>query len=305
MNLKFIHIGHHRCGSTFLQKKVFPSIQSLTPITYYNNHGIQDAIDRLILEPDPFYPEEETAAEILEKIEPLGDACMSYEGFTGLNEGMGFCYQNDYIAKRLRAMFGEKPILFVVREQKGHLISRYRTRVRKGVLADFETWTREWLASYRLNFLRYSAIADIYGKHFGAENVHVVLFEELFDAEYLSSVFRRFDVDPAGIEAVDFGRQVNESDTAPVMHMTRFVNRFFGSKVTYEGSVGANDSLRMYNWWRYKGAAGLNRWTRKMGSDAPTYDFPGFDELLHDLCHEDNKKLSALTGKDLTPFGYV
>jgi hypothetical protein len=61
----------------------------------------------------------------------------------------------------------------------------------------------------------------------------------------------------------------------------------------------------MYNLWRYKCAPIVDQLSKRLNIPSPKCDFEGYDKLLFELFHEDNKKTAALTGFDLSSYGYV
>ena len=171
MKTRFIHIGHHRCGSTFIQERLMPLVRGATPITYRRNNVIQDEIDELILCAEPYYDADRIRATIRERLEPLGETCLSFEGFSGMCESLGAGHQIAYIPRRLRDVFGPTRILLVLRNQREAVRSRYRADVRFGYLASFETWFRHMQVNHRHDWLKYHALVESYAEAFGRENM--------------------------------------------------------------------------------------------------------------------------------------
>ena len=304
MKTRFIHIGHHRCGSTFIQQRLMPLVRHAVPITYGSNNAIQPEIDHLILCAEPYYDADRNHAAIREKTAPLGEICLSFEGFSGMGESLGAGHQITYIPRRLRDAFGPTRILVVLRRQADALRSRYRADVRYGYLASFETWFRHMAVNERHNWLKYHALVDGYARVFGRENTKVLLFEELFTDPVFDELANFMGIEPEDARRIDRTESVNESLTAPVLALTRAVNRVGGSKLTHGVSVGIEPSLGAYNFWRGRVAGPLNSITRRIGMTAPRFTFDGFEAAVRELYHEDNTRLSAWLGRDLHAVGY-
>ncbi|MAE69718.1 MAG: hypothetical protein CME06_04520 [Gemmatimonadetes bacterium] len=113
------------------------------------------------------------------------------------------------IAQRLRDLFPDARIIVTVRNQLDVIPSVYGQLVNMGVLVgrSFGSWLDEERAkrgdSDRLHLFDYAALVQLYDRLFGAENVKVLLFEELradLDA-YLTRLSRFIGVDPAAVIA--------------------------------------------------------------------------------------------------------
>lgn len=305
LNVKCIHIGCHRCGSTFIQKRVLTRLTRITPLTYDINHGILKELTYLVLCGDLYYDAGKIRGPIRERLAGLDNIVVSLDSFSGLDEGLGPGYQMSYVPGRLHDIFGETGILVIVRNQESCLSSFYRSIVRKGCLASFKVWIRNQHKDHHLDFLKYSRLIQAYADVFGKANVEVVLFEELFRRETFERMLSRFGIETAGLDAVDLDRRENESLTGPTLTMTRFVHHMTGSKLTHRVNVGEEPSLRAYNWWRYRIAPRLNSLCVRMGFSSTSFEFDGYREFLRDLYHEDNRRLSEWIGRDLAPYGYV
>ena len=55
--LDFIHIGLHRTGSTFLQKKIFSDVGDVKVLQFNDQTALRNEFDDLILIPPPFFDE--------------------------------------------------------------------------------------------------------------------------------------------------------------------------------------------------------------------------------------------------------
>ena len=192
MDLKFIHIGHHKCGSSFIQFEVIPKIKALNNVPFKDSGGmtvIHDELMNLIRCDDLFYDE----STIKDKILSTKFNCLSYEGLVGhgsLEASAG--YQIEHTAQRLKNLFGRTKILFIIRNQKTFLESWYKDDIKFGFVASFKKWFMQRLLYTQLNWIKYSSIIKVYNNLFGSENVKVVLFENLFKKESIANILNEF-----------------------------------------------------------------------------------------------------------------
>jgi hypothetical protein len=180
-----IHCGLARTGTSTLQQHVFPAVDG---VTYLGLPAPAPALDwaiRHLCQADTLYLEAERLAGVLSKaIEaaaPDSTVVLSYENFLlykSKDKGL--------IAERLKALFPDAEVLIVLRRQESMVVSRYLTNMRKqikhGALIPFDEWWEvERREAYRSVFddLQYARMVDYYGRLFGRERVHVLLFEQL------------------------------------------------------------------------------------------------------------------------------
>jgi hypothetical protein len=303
--MKFIHIGMHRCGSTFLQTKLFPSIKELSLISFNEDNPISEEINRLILCADLYYDREDATNKIQKKLADHSFNCISSEGLSGMNDHYFGGYHVQHVAERLKYIFGETKILIVIRNQKTCLPSTYHGEVRMGYLSSYKRWLLSRYKTFELNFLKYSRIIKCYQDIFGPENVSVSLYEEIFNKTEINRLLEELGVNSNGVDNADFNMKVNSSFSRPTIAMTKIMNRFFGSKLTHNVNVGKDSRLTMYNCWRYTCASKLDQFSAKLGIKSKSYSFDEYDDLLYELYHEDNLMTSKLIGRDLSKNGYI
>lgn len=305
MNVRFIHIGCHKCGSTFLQAEVWPKIKGLKPLQYLHDYPIYEEMEYLIRCGELYYEEDKIKKAIHDKIAQYEDVCLSSEAFSGTDSGiLGQGHQIKYIAERLHTIFGATKILIVIRDQRKALPSLYLDDVKYGYLTDFKQWIHWRLNTCGLNYFKYAPMIECYMNLFGKGNVKVVLFEELFKIETIQRILDDFDLNSEGIKTIDFSKRFNEAYSAPSLAVARVVNILSGSKLTY-GSIYGPAPVKMYNLWRYKCAPVVDRLSKKLNIPAPKCNFDGYDEILYEQFHESNMRVSEIIGKDLTKYGYV
>lgn len=296
--MKFIHIGHHKCGSTFIQYEVLPKIEDLHPMPFIDTGCITPFHKELmyLIRCDNLFFD-------IEKIRPAFQFpdfdCISYESFVGhgtMEARAG--HQISQVAHRLHELFGETYILFIIRNQKTFIPSLYRDDLKFGYVCDFEDWFRRRLLFSQLNWCRFAPIIQQYQNIFGENKVKVVCFEDLFKTETLHDIFNSFGISSKGLEKVQFDRVLNPGLSPLAQTLTRLVNRSFGSKA----NMGKG---RVYATWRQYGIPWANRLSARFGMHHKKLNFAGYDDLMRELYHEDNLTTSQLTGLDLHSKGYL
>lgn len=297
--LKFIHVGHHKCGSTFLQYEVLPHLRSLRQPSGKLPDGRSDLSFRrawiaLATQGDGGFDLEETARIFARK----DFNCLSNEAFVGFGSiAAATGLQIPTIARRLRLLFGNTKILIVIRNQRAILSSLYMDDIEYGYLADFETWVRHRHFHHMLDWFRYAPIISAYRNEFGGENVHVILAEDLYRRETIEQLMRRFDVPTEGLEQVNFGRRVNESPSGAVVWLTRQLLRHIGSPA----NMGRG---RLYDLWIDRGRWAADRVARRLGAGRAEYNFLGYEDIVQQTFHADNLLTAEMTGLDLAGHEY-
>lgn len=300
MSFKFVHIGHHKCGSTWLQYGAFPKIRELLPLEF-EDHSFPEqrhnyeSLMYLNHTADLFY--DPSRLDTFKN--SLGETnYLSWEGLVGhgtLEGPPGMSIR--HTAERMKYIFDPKKILFVIRNQKTWLPSFYLDDIQFGYVADFKAWTMMRKDFQHLNWVRYAPTIKCYQDIYGKENVKVVLFEDLFSETMIRSILDNFEINSAGIEDIDFKRKHNPALSKPSFVLTRLINRHCGSKANMgEGTI--------YNWWRFEMRKKADALAKQLNMKPMKPWFDGFDELMHDEYHEDNVETARLTGLDLAGKGY-
>jgi len=304
-NKTCIHVGCHKCGSTFLQVEVLPKLKNITAITFYEDDFLLDEMLYLCQCAELYY-DQNIENKIRSSIEGFSRIFISSEAFsgTGYNVFTGG-YLVKTIAKRLKRIFGTAKIFIVIREQKACIESYYRDDVKYGFLGDFEKWFEWRYENCQLNYFKYYPLVKCYADIFGISNVSVLLFEQLFETQMLIRKLCELNIDTEGIQNINFKRRFNESYSPLSFRMTFNINRFFGSKLSHGVTFGKDPRLYVYNLWRYNLSKRVDKVSYALGIKKIKFGFSGYEEQLHDMFHEGNRELSLLTGENLFKFGYV
>ncbi len=296
-NIKFIHIGHHKCGSTFLQRAFFSKLtdlNTLTEVSFAEYAELQDLIHQLCHKSDLYY-DEESVGRALEKVLENFDS-ISYEGFVGHGLEKSDGLQIEPIARRLQRLCAPCKVLFVIRNQETFFPSLYKSEVQIGMVAGFEFWMKRKQQFALLDWARYAPIVELYQRLFGKENVVVVPYERLFDGKALGELPERLGISSEGIEAVDPVKRVNRGLSGPRLALTKLANRLVGSKFNY-------GNRHLYYLWRRHSEI-VDAVAYGCGAKPPSWSFVGYEAMLESLFHEDNLRTSELIGEDLGALGY-
>lgn len=302
--MRLIHIGCHKCGSTFIQDEVFRKLRNPWAVHPGHTKGFLDLLREwfdLVYCADPYFEtEKDRVYSAIRSRITSPEAILSWEGFSGHGSALGQGYHIPHIARRLRELYPEAGILIIIRNQRTFIASIYKDDVTYGITVPFREWF-EWRERYSAhNYVKYSVLIETYQRLFGRSRVRVLLFEELFSEEVFRRLFEEFGVDPAGLEHVDFRRRHNPSFGRLAFLGTLLVNRFAGSKLNL-----CDRESWLYGRWRWRYAPKIDRWAKRWAWNRLSFDFPGLDERLRKLYHEDNLRTSELIGRDLQAVGYV
>lgn len=197
---KYIHIGYPKAASTAIQKAYLGRHNQLlhlgcgnkTEKDFWDDHGYIDAEINKAMEIDLRYKtqfaynEKETKeifatyfkkAKKNKNIHAVGisneNFCFNWHGGIDISEK----------AKRLRDIFGsDTNIVIVLRQQKSLIESLYKENIRFGYAGSFADFL-EYMWIYKDRNFTYEFcfenIIYLYSEYFGAENVHILFFEDL------------------------------------------------------------------------------------------------------------------------------
>ena len=305
--MRFIHVGCHKCGSTFIQEEVLPKLRGIEIIFPSEEsllfQQLKPDLFRLVHTADLYFDEDLKARtfENIRRYTAYDNCCMSWEGLTGHRSMVvmpGF--QIEFIAKRLKELFPQTIIFLVLRNQSEFLKSYYKDDATYGLCASFDKWLSYQQRYAGLNYARFSPLVELYQRLFGKEQVVVALFEELFRRDTFEDLFNRAGVDPAGLDDVDYQKRHNAALGGLSLEIMQILSRYGNSKLAL-----ADEESEWYRRWRFHYGPLLDKWCKETGTaSVEIAQPPGYDALLKDLYHEDNLRTSKLIGRDLREFGY-
>ena len=184
-----IHIGHHKAGSTFLQKKIFPLIPA-----------------NLIMAPDVTYIAESKdykPQQFIENMEQyftssLDKTILSQEVLSGRGDG-NLMWDRLLIGQRLKQTFPNAKVLIVIREQLDYILSLYTFRVIQRGLErqNLSDYLEEKFEKRLMPKLRYYGLVKSYIELFGADNVLVLPYEQLVENSeaFVREIFEFMDIE--------------------------------------------------------------------------------------------------------------
>lgn len=176
-----LHVGYHKTGSSWLQRRVFAAPQSGFEWLGRPWQARQQIVAPHPLVFDPTLARAHYQPEI-ERAQALGRVVVfSDERFSGNPHSGG--YDSRENAQRLAATFPEARILLVLRRQPEMLRSAYDQYVDEGGACSLRDYlqpprTRLAMPSFRFEHFEYHRLIEHYQQLFGAPRVLVLAFEQ-------------------------------------------------------------------------------------------------------------------------------
>lgn len=199
-----IHVGLHKCGSTWLQKEVFcrSDYGISAPWGAMAHAAVSEFVD-----PDPLCFDPAVTREKFDSALQAGPAdtpvaVISHEALSSRpHHGK---YYAPYVADRLKNTFPKAKVLLIFREQASIIYSLYGEHVRNGGRHSFEEFIGTgnelpgWTALCRLSFFEYDRLLQMYRDKFGAENVLALPLElmKVDPDRFVQRLFTFLDLPP-------------------------------------------------------------------------------------------------------------
>ena len=290
-NIKFIHIGFPKCGSTFLQAEVFDSIAEINAITVGGKNCVfPPVLPYMTYCQNPYYDQKRVDEEI--EYIPADINGISNEGFTSF-------VSPTQMAERLKAAFGDVKILIILRNQKSILLSHYLHDIKIGYTLGFEKWLNRLSNSLRYQNFQYSYTIEAYNKTFGKKNVKVVLFEELFNEQTTADILKFIGFKGRSLACIEYDKKVNAAYSPWSLSLSLWFNRHFGTKENHRAGF-------LYSLFRYRLVPKIDRLYAALGGKRkPVYFNDKILGMITDWYREDNQKLNKILGRDLSEKGYL
>jgi len=178
--LDFIHVGDFKTGTTWLQNHIFPGCPDIEYLgdPFYSDQ-VELAVNKLLYLRDLDFDADSLRKEFEEVIPKTSKKIgISREAFTATDYLTGENARRT--AERIKAVFGEVQILYVIREPVSMLKSLYSQYVKMGGVSNIkefflDPYSRESL----LDRLCYSKNIQMYYEIFEQKNVLVLTHDEL------------------------------------------------------------------------------------------------------------------------------
>ncbi len=300
-----IHVGLHKCASTWLQNMIFsrPDLGFVSPWGAMSHMAVTEFVT---VDPLDFDARETAAkfhaAEIPEaSTKPHLLRVLSHEALSSRpHHGH---YYAPLVADRLNQVFPGARLLLLFREQVGIIHSLYGEHIRNGGrnrLDEFIGHGDEppgWSPICKLSFFRYDRLIAMYEGVFGAENVLALPMEMLrTDPEGLTKrIFRFAGLPDAPVETEKVANRGWGGLTVEAVRRSNGLVR----KNPLGGPSGALYDARQWIAWRADRLvpAALNDRRRKAQRDF-------IKTRVADFYRQSNQALSQSLGIDLKSLGY-
>jgi hypothetical protein len=204
-----IHIGYPKCGSTWMQKRLFPTLAGIEFLgKRYGAPGsgwVRQVRDGIIKTHCFDFCPKEIHALIQRQAGDAGGRprLLSFEGLSGeLWRGSNDSKRN---ADRLKATFPEARILIITRRQVAHLESIYKQYLLTGGVLPMAAFLHADThhLQFRLDSLRYDRLVQHYLELYGRENVEVLPLEWLGanPQEFSNAICNFFGTDQVSLDS--------------------------------------------------------------------------------------------------------
>ena len=224
-----LHIGYHKTGTSWLQKRFFAN----EALGYRRIRLRQDGVALPAVHDLDFDPARcrEQAAPELERCERSGQiAVVSSERLSGNPHSGG--YDSAVLADRLHQLFPGARVLVVIREQRSMILSSWAQYVKVGGACSLRGYLREPSGTrrpgFRMDHFRYDRLIGRYRRLFGSGQVRVELYERLRDdpegfCESVAS-FCGGKAPPVAVAAVPVSRALGPVALTILRWLNPFVN---------------------------------------------------------------------------------
>jgi hypothetical protein len=314
-----IHIGHHKTGTSWLQRFLFPVIQAgfcfATRDEDIERH--KEPVYEYLIAPHPLdFNAERCRTYFQPLVRAAGEAhlvpVVSSERLSGGPHAGG--YDTKEIADRLAAVFPGGKVLICIREQKSMILSTYRQYVRGGGTVPLRQYLQPpavgtaLMPSFDYDYFAYHRLIAHYHKLFGDSNVLVLPYEQLVrDPAGLVrriAAFAHARPAPGALEALPYTTRENAGLTPIGSYLTRrLINPLFvQTRLNPRPWLAATDFGRMLirrlEWLDAVLPSHLQRYI-----DARAKRFVA--GMVGDRYRDSNRRLQDMTGLDLVNYGYT
>ncbi|MDP6977028.1 MAG: hypothetical protein QF570_00285 [Myxococcota bacterium] len=303
-----LHIGFHKTGTTFLQDHLFGKSDRgfASPWSVVGGQPIQ----HFVLENAARFSPGAVAAEFLEaadamKVSPGALPVISHEDLCGYP--VNHRYYGHEAADKLHATFPEAKVLIGIREQRSMLRSHWGQYIKQDgewPMTQFFGSGSEppgFLPICRLDHFEYDLLIEHYFELFGRERVLVLPYELLRENSvgYEQAIH---DFCETGLTAEEAHPASNVGMGALTLKIRRVMNRFTRCPPLWGGDW---DSLPRSYRAKQRACRILQQRIPKSWHEKEDRRIREFiDARVGTYYRESNKKLSDITGIDLSQYGY-
>lgn len=235
MSKVVFHIGYHKCGSTYLQKRIFPHLKGAA---YINRTDYSAALNEY--HPGGLSPPVRRMSEIATCYDEK-KIIFSFEELLGNFHNAGMSgYFTQKIIEDISSEFPDAKILLVIRNQLAILPSLYSQFVKEGGSCTFRDFVHSGETDYnfrhprfRLEHYRYDLMIERLRSKFG-DRLYVLLAEDLFNGDlslnlhYFSKLLDLPEPEHAEPNLKYKKDNINESPSSMALRFLRTGNFIFG-----------------------------------------------------------------------------
>jgi len=315
-----IHVGLMKCGSSFLQDKIFNDTFGYCVV---DKVGDKSAIG-ITIQATPILNLD--ACSIKEKIDPELKKytkqglvpVMSSEGFTGNTHSGSFNAKEN--ADKLNKIFPNAKILLVIREQQKMIHSAYQQYIKQGGIKRLcnylnpikDEWFKEFnckeFPHFNLKQFEYHHLIQYYQQLFGQSNVLVLPMEYLSNdpKNFINSILKFSGCSTIEKLPDHLFEKTNESLPAAFLSIQRWLNiKLVQSEYFSEPFVG--DAGMKYKYKLVKWGKRIKRY-KVIPNGFNKRVYAKRERKIRDHCkgqfEKSNHKTSELIGFDLKSLGY-
>lgn len=305
MQQPLIHIGFPKAMSSWLQKFLFQPEQGFVNIL----DSLRTTIS--VIDPSPFAFDEAKCMGFIEETlgktpnhQQLVPVC-SAEALAGNYYCGGFNAKQN--ADRLKQLFPEAKILFIVREQRSLMRSLYKTMVIWGMPHSIKRLLNPKHSSlvpqFNLDLLRFDLTTAYYQALFGRDNVLVMPYESFTEnpKDFVKKILAHANCKATdAFETLPWKRKLNKNQPLLNIYIQRFKNLFLKTPFNYAAPLELTEARIAANIKNSKTSpfpTFTHNWFENDFSQTVSRAFEG-------QFSANNRRLECLTGLQLRQYGY-
>lgn len=229
--IDFVHVGDYKTGTSWLQESIFPfhpEIQYLGG--YFKKNELKEVLIELVDIRDLDFNSKKLRKKFNDNFTPNNNKIcgISREALSQSNYIDGENAERN--AKRIKKVFGEVKIIYVIREQISMLSSIYSQYLKMGGTRNFYDWFLDPIECRGIiERLKYDKNIKMYQKIFGKENVLVLVYEELLEdkRKFLEKLYRFIGCQNINFEPKESKQVINPSLTTHGALILRTLQKLF------------------------------------------------------------------------------
>lgn len=298
-----VHVGLHKCGSTWLQKEVFcrPDYGFTAPWGAMSHMAVTEFVTQDPLCFDPAITRGKFDSALHDGPADTPVAVISHEALSSRpHHGV---YYAPHVADRLHQTFPRAKVLLIFREQASIIYSLYGEHIRNGGRHSFAQFIGTgneppgWTTLCRLSFFEYDRLLQMYRDVFGVENV-LALPLELMKADPDAFTGQLFGFLDLPVQRPDTAQKSNTGWGALTVEGYRLTNGVIRSN-----PLGHPDP------WAFRARAALTRRVdrivpRRLHRASEQHKREMLKTRIGDTFAQSNARLAQMVNIDLKALGY-